>query len=113
MSNVCLPRSSVSDCPSLDILAIVVVVVVVVVVAAAAYVDLVMFEAEFEVVIDGLVGDFAEEGKIRDTNLLLLCAFKDGLLDLGLARLSPVAHIGGGLGATEAATLLLPASRTS
>lgn len=39
-------------------------VVVAVVVAAAAYVDLVMFEAEFEVLIDGLVGDFAKEGKI-------------------------------------------------
>lgn len=85
----------------------------VIVVAAAAYVDLVMFKAEFEILIDGLIGDFAEEGKIRDTNLLLLCAFEDGLLDLRLARLSSVAHIGGGLGATEAATLLLPASRTS
>jgi hypothetical protein len=67
-----------------------------------------MLEAEFQVLVDSLVGDLAEEGKVGDTDLLLLGGLEGGLLDLGLAGLATVAHVGDCLVAPEA-TLLLPA----
>lgn len=80
-----------------------------------AYIDLAMFEAQFQIVVDRVVRDFAEQGKVRNTDLLFLRRLEHGLLHLRLARaLSPVAHIGGCLGATETSTLLLSsANRTS
>lgn len=79
-----------------------------------AYVNLAMFEAELQIVVDRVVRDLAEQGKVRNTDLLLLRRLEYGLLHLRLApALSPITHIGGCLGATEASTFLLPANRTS
>lgn len=73
------------------------------------YINLVMIEPEFQVIVDGFVGDLAEQGEVRNTDLLLLRAFEGGLSDLRLAsRLPAIAHVGGGFGAPET-TLLLPA----
>lgn len=50
-----------------------------------AYVDLTILESLLQVVVDGLVGNLADEGEIRDSDLLLLCRLEGGLLDLGLS----------------------------
>ena len=65
-----------------------------------------MLETELQVIIDGFIGDLAQQREVRDTNLLLLGTFKGGLLDLRLARLSAIAHIGDSLVAPKAALLL-------
>ena len=73
-----------------------------------------MFEPEFQVIVDSLVGDLAEQCKVRNTNFLLLRRLKHGLLYLRLPpALSPITHIRGALGAAKASTFLLPAERTS
>lgn len=62
----------------------------------ATYVDLAVFETEFQVIVDGLVGDFAEQGKVGNTDLLFLRGLEYGLLHLRLpTSLPPIAHIGG------------------
>lgn len=71
-----------------------------------------MFEADFQVVVDSLVRDLAEQCQIRNTNLLLLGGLEDGLLDLGFPPAAAVANIGRSFGATEA-TLLLTTGRAS
>lgn len=77
------------------------------------YIDLPRIEAELQVVVDGLVGDFAQQRQVRDTDFLLLCALEGGLLDLGLPPTSStITHIGRGLGASKAATLLLTTDGT-
>ena len=43
-----------------------------------------ILESLFQVVIDGLVGDLADERQIRDPDLLLLGAFELGFFDLRL-----------------------------
>ena len=50
-----------------------------------AYVDLGIFETLFEVVIDGLIGNLAQQCQIRHAHLLLLGTFKDSFLDLLLS----------------------------
>lgn len=80
--------------------------------AISTYVDFVMLEAKLQVVVDGFIRDLAQQCKIRNTNILLLCCLKCGLLDLRFSRLSPITYISD-LRATEASTLLLPANRTS
>ena len=80
------------------------------------YVDFSMFEAQFQVIVDGLVRDLAEQGEIRHANLLLLGAFERSLLNLGLSPSSTTAargRISRALEATETSILLLPASGTS
>lgn len=72
-----------------------------------------MLEAQLEVVVDGLIGDLAQQCQVRHADLLLLGALKGGLLDLRLARLPPVAHVGDRFGAPKAATLLLPTNGAS
>jgi hypothetical protein len=47
----------------------------------AAHVDLGILEALLEVVVDGLVGDLADQGEVRHANLLLLGRLEDGALD--------------------------------
>jgi hypothetical protein len=47
-------------------------------------VDLAVLEALLQVVVDGLVGDLAQQRQIRDSDLFLLGDFKGGLLDLRL-----------------------------
>lgn len=77
------------------------------------YIDLPRIEAELQVVVDGLVGDFAQQREVGDTDLFLLCTLKGGLLDLGLSPTSStITHIGRGLGAPKATTLLLTTDRT-
>lgn len=72
-----------------------------------------MLEAELQVIVDSLVGDFAEQGKVGNTDLLLLRRLEDGLLNLRFGpRLSSIAHIGDRLAATKASTLLLATNRT-
>jgi len=51
----------------------------------ATHIDLAILKALLQVVVDGLVGNLANEGKIRDSHLLLLGALESGLPDLGLA----------------------------
>jgi hypothetical protein len=46
----------------------------------ATHVYLAIFEALLQVVVDGLVGDLADQREIRDANFLLLGALEDGLL---------------------------------
>jgi hypothetical protein len=49
------------------------------------YIDLAILEALLQVVVDGLVGDFANQREVRDSDLLLLCRLEDGLCcELGL-----------------------------
>jgi hypothetical protein len=72
-----------------------------------------MLKPQLQVLVDCLVGNLAQQRKVGNANLLLLCALEDGLSDLGLApRLPAVAHISGRFGATEPA-LLLPTCGTS
>lgn len=79
----------------------------------STHVDLVVLEAEFQVVVDGLVGDFAQQREVRDTNLLFLGRLECGLLHLRLPpALSSIAHIGG-FGAPESSTLLLSTERAA
>jgi hypothetical protein len=47
-------------------------------------VDLAMLEALLQVVVDGLVGDLAQQREVRDSDLLLLGDFEGGFLDLRL-----------------------------
>jgi hypothetical protein len=44
------------------------------------HVDLRILEPLLQIVVDGLIGNFAEQGKIRDSDLLLLRALEYGLL---------------------------------
>lgn len=76
------------------------------------YIYLAMLKSQFQVIVDRLVGDLAEESQVGDTNLLLLGGFKGGLLDLALARLTAIADICDSFGATKT-TLLFPALGTS
>lgn len=46
-------------------------------------VDLGILEALFQIVVDGLVGDLADEREVRDADFLLLRAFELGFLDVG------------------------------
>ena len=62
----------------------------------STYINLAILEALLQVVVDGLIGDFADQRKVRDTDLLLLGRLEDGLCrELGLL-LSPAG--GGGSG---------------
>lgn len=80
---------------------------------ALPYINLIMVESQFQVVINGFVGDLAEQRKVRDTDFLLFGSLKGGLLDLRLATgLATIAHIGDGFRTTKA-TLLLAALGTS
>ena len=45
----------------------------------STHVDFAILEALLQVVIDGLVGDLANQCKIRDADFLLLSRLKDGL----------------------------------
>lgn len=73
-----------------------------------------MVEPKLQVIIDGLVGDLAEQCKVRHSDLLFLRTLEHGLLDLGLSSCtSTIAYIGSSLGTTEASTLLLSANGTS
>lgn len=49
------------------------------------YIDFAILEPLLQVVVDGLVGDLADQGEVGNANLLLLGALEDGLADLGLA----------------------------
>jgi len=75
---------------------------------ALPYINLAMLETELQVLVDSFVGDLAKQGKVGDTDLLLLGGLEGGLLDLGLAGLPAIAHIGDCFVAPKA-TLLLPA----
>lgn len=75
---------------------------------ALPYINLAMLEAELQVLIDRFVGDLAEQGEVRDTDLLLFGGLKGGLFDLALAGLAAVTDVGDCFIAPEA-TLLLPA----
>ena len=82
-------------------------------VLSLSYIDLIIVKAEFQVFVDSFVRNLAQQGQIRNANLLLLGAFKGGLLDLGLpARLTTITHIGDRFGAAKA-TLLLAAGGAS
>lgn len=70
-----------------------------------------MVKPQFQVVVNGFVGDLAEQGEVRDTDLLLLGALEGGLLDLRFA-LSTIADICDCFGAPKA-TLLLATLGTS
>lgn len=72
---------------------------------ALPYINLIVFEPQFQIVVNGFVGDLAEQGEVRDTNLLFLGALKGGLLDLRFA-LPTIANIGDCFGASKAALLL-------
>jgi hypothetical protein len=49
------------------------------------HVDFAILKPLLQIVVDGLVGDFANQREIRDSNFLLLGRLKDGLLcELGL-----------------------------
>lgn len=50
-----------------------------------AYVNLAIFESLIQVLVDGFIGDLADEGEIRDSDLLLLCRFEGRLSDLRLS----------------------------
>jgi hypothetical protein len=55
----------------------------------STHVDFAILKALLQVVVDGLVRDFADQCEIRDSDLLLLGALEDGLLcelRLGLPR---------------------------
>jgi hypothetical protein len=49
-------------------------------------VDLPGFEAHLQVIVDGLVRNFVDEGEIGNSDLLLLRSVKRRLLDISLAR---------------------------
>ena len=73
-----------------------------------------MFESKLQVIVDGLVGDFAEQRKVRHSDLLFLRSLEHSLLDLRLSSCSStVANVGRSLRATEASTLLLSANGSS
>ena len=73
-----------------------------------------MIEAQLEVVVDGFIGDFAQQCQVRHADLLFLGALESGLLDLRFApRLPAVAHVGDSFGAPKAATLLLSTNGAS
>jgi hypothetical protein len=60
----------------------------------STHVNFAILEAFLEVVVDGLVRDFADEREIRDTDFLLLGRLEDGFLcELG-AWLSPAGCLG-------------------
>lgn len=60
-------------------------------------VDLATLESLLEVFVDGLVGDFAEQGEVGYANLLLLGDFVCGLLGLGRLPRCALLGIPGGL----------------
>jgi hypothetical protein len=47
-----------------------------------AHIDLSILESFFKVVVDGFIGDLADQGQVGDTNFLLLVCIKCGLLDI-------------------------------
>jgi hypothetical protein len=71
-----------------------------------------MLESHFQVIVDRLIGDLAQQCQVRNTDLLLLRSLKGGLFDLRLAGLSAIANIGGSFRAAKS-TLLFPALRAS
>jgi hypothetical protein len=71
------------------------------------HVYLPVFKAEFQVVVDGLIGHLTQQCEIRHTNLLLLGALKDRLLNLRLPSMVPfVASVSDSFGTTKTTTLL-------
>ena len=78
----------------------------------ASDIDLAMFESQLQIIVDGLVGDLTEQGKIRDTNLPFLGALESGLLDLGFST-TTIGGTAGRLGATEVTMFLFPTGGTS
>jgi hypothetical protein len=68
----------------------------------STYVDFAILEAFLEIVVDGLVGDLADQREIRDTDFLLLGRLEDGLLCEVGTRLSPAGCLG------SSAVLLAP-----
>ena len=58
--------------------------------AGTTYIDLPILEPLLQVVVDGLVGHLADQGKIGDTNLLLLRSVKGRLLDIRLTASSTI-----------------------
>jgi len=49
-----------------------------------AYIDFAILESLLQVVVDGLVGNLADKGEIRNSDFLLLCRLEGRLLDLRL-----------------------------
>lgn len=84
-------------------------------VTGKSYIDLAMIKSEFQVVINGLIGDLAEQREIRHSNLLFLRGLEHGLLDLrpSSSGSSTIAYISGSLGATKTSTLLFSTNGTS
>jgi hypothetical protein len=60
-----------------------------------AYINLAILKSLLQVVVDGLVGDLADKGEIRDSDFLLLCRLEGGLSDLRLPAGSPGLRGGG------------------
>jgi hypothetical protein len=63
--------------------------------SGSTHVYLAIFESLLQILVDGLVGDLADQGKIGDTNFLLLGRLEDGLgceLGLGLGASSGLAR---------------------
>lgn len=79
------------------------------------YIDLAMIKSKFQVVVNGLIGDFAEQREIRHANLLFLCRLEHGLLHLRLSSSSSsaIAYISSSLGATKTSTLLFSTNGAS
>jgi len=73
-----------------------------------------MFEPKLQIIVNGLVGDLAEQRKVRHSDLLFLRSLEDSLLDLRLSSCSStITNVGRSLRATEASTLLLSANGSS
>jgi hypothetical protein len=54
-----------------------------------------MFKSKFKVIVNGLVGDLAEQRKVRYSDLLFLRSLEHSLLDLGLSSCSSaIANVG-------------------
>lgn len=70
-----------------------------------------MLKSQFQVIVDGLVGDFTEQRKIRNPDFLLLGALKGRLFDLRFP--TSVRDIIGSPGATKVTMFLFPAGGTS
>ena len=61
------------------------------------YVDFRILKPLLQIVVDRLIRDLADQGKIRDSHFLLLCTLENSLFDLGLPPSAPARR---GLGAT-------------
>ncbi|KAJ5085236.1 hypothetical protein N7532_010007 [Penicillium argentinense] len=67
-----------------------------------------MLKSQFQVIVDRLVRDLAQQRQVGHTDLLLLGGLEGGLLDLRLTGLATITDVGDRFGATKAA-LLFPA----